>query len=384
MKQVLVLALLVTSITGFSQSGNKLWQVSGSVKGIKDTIEKVFIVYRKDDDRVVDSAKVASAKFSFKGSSGEPVKAMVYVQYASANPASKQINYDRDAVSIFIVPGAETVINCTKDKFAEADIKGGTLNTELQKIEAGEKKYDAKINPLYDAYSAARRDKNKTLADSLEKQIDALDSSKTEDVYGAYIKTHPASPIAVFVLQDYAGYQIDADKIEPLYNKLPKEQKAYTTGKSLKDKISIAKLTGIGKTAPDFSQADTLGNQVRLSSLRGKYILLDFWASWCGPCRRENPNVVAAFNRFKDKGFSILSVSLDQPGAKDKWLRAIHDDKLTWTHVSDLKFWDNEVAKQYGIQAIPQNLLIDPTGKIVAKDLRGDDLLNKLAGIFAN
>jgi len=93
---------------------------------------------------------------------------------------------------------------------------------------------------------------------------------------------------------------------------------------------------------------------------------------------------VAAFNRFKDKGFSVLSVSLDQPGAKDKWLKAIHDDKLTWTHVSDLKFWDNAVAKQYGIQAIPQNLLIDPTGKIVAKDLRGDDLVNKLSGIFSN
>ncbi len=384
MKKILVLALLATSAAVFGQAVSKPWLVSGSVKGIKDTIEKVFIVYMHDDARVIDSVRVKNGTFSFRGSFGEPVKAMVYVKYASANPASKQINYDRDAVSIFIQPSAETIIACVKNNFAEAEIKGGALNTELQKIEEGEKKYDAKITPLYDAYSAARRDKQKGLADSLEKQIDALDSAKTEDVYGTYIKTNPASPIAVFVLQDYAGYQIDADKIEPLYNKLPKEQKAYAAGKSLQSKIDIAKLTGIGKTAPDFSQADTLGNQVSLTSLRGKYILLDFWASWCGPCRRENPNVVAAFNKFKDKGFSILSVSLDQPGAKDKWLKAIHDDRLTWTHVSDLKFWDNAVAKQYGIQSIPQNLLIDPTGKIVAKDLRGDDLVNKLSGIFAN
>jgi peroxiredoxin len=119
-----------------------------------------------------------------------------------------------------------------------------------------------------------------------------------------------------------------------------------------------------------------------LSSFRGKYLLIDFWASWCGPCRQENPTVVKAFNQFNQKGFTILGVSLDQPGAKSKWMDAIHKDGLTWTQVSDLKFWDNAAAKLYGVRGIPQNYLLDPTGKIIAKNLRGEALMKKLAEIF--
>ena len=123
----------------------------------------------------------------------------------------------------------------------------------------------------------------------------------------------------------------------------------------------------------NFTQNDIRGIPVKLSSFRGKYLFVDFWASWCGPCRRETPNVVLAFQQFKDKGF-LLGISIDQPEAKDKWMKAIHDDNLTWSHLSDLKYWQKEVAKLYGIQAIPQNFLLDPTGKIIAKNLNGEML----------
>ena len=136
----------------------------------------------------------------------------------------------------------------------------------------------------------------------------------------------------------------------------------------------------IGKVAPEFSLPDTAGVSVSLSDFRGKYVLLDFWASWCPPCRRENPNVVKAFNEYKDKNFTIVGISLDQD--KSKWMKAIADDNLAWTHLSDLKYWDSEIPALYGVRGIPANVLLDPDGVIVAKNITGEDLHKKLKEVI--
>jgi peroxiredoxin len=137
----------------------------------------------------------------------------------------------------------------------------------------------------------------------------------------------------------------------------------------------------VGQPAPEFTLNDPDGNPIAISSFRGKYLLIDFWASWCGPCRRENPNVVTVYNDFNDKGFEIIGVSLDRD--REKWLGAIESDHLTWPHVSDLQYWDSAAGKLYGINSIPANVLVDRGGIIVARNLHGDDLRKKLQELYA-
>jgi peroxiredoxin len=194
-----------------------------------------------------------------------------------------------------------------------------------------------------------------------------------------FIKKHPEYIVSVDALKDAVGYL--PDDIRPydkLFNGLNKEVRKSKEGIALKKTIDGFMAVRIGVEAPLFQQADTSGKMISLKDLRGKYVLIDFWASWCGPCREENPNVVKAYEQFKDKNFTVLGVSLDKAEKRDAWLKAIKDDGLVWHHVSDLKFWNNEVAKLYSVRSVPQNFLIDPKGKIVGANLRGEALQQKL------
>lgn len=196
-----------------------------------------------------------------------------------------------------------------------------------------------------------------------------------------FIKSHPKSAVSGYIIaNDLNNPSIPLTELIEALTYIDKsiENTAYI--KTANKRVNDAKGTMVGYTATTFSQSNTEGKTVNLTDFRGKYVLIDFWASWCKPCRMENPNVVAAYNRFKDKGFTVLGVSMDSN--KDAWVTAIKQDNLTWTHVSDLKGWGNEVGKLYGVTGIPQNYLLDKEGKIVAKDLRGPALDEKLAEII--
>jgi peroxiredoxin len=213
----------------------------------------------------------------------------------------------------------------------------------------------------------------------LSREIQHPDDSARAAMVEQYAAAHPASYVAVEEVLEYFSYNPNADTLQHIYDGLAPEIQSSYMGKELKQILDAALITGIGRTAPEFTQADTKGKPVALSSYKGQYVLIDFWASWCGPCRLENPNVVKIYRKFRSKGFTVLGVSLDDK--KDKWLAAIRQDDLPWTQVSDLKGWKNEAAVEYGVEGIPMNFLLDKDGKIVAKGLRGAELQKQLTAL---
>jgi peroxiredoxin len=214
-----------------------------------------------------------------------------------------------------------------------------------------------------------------------EQQFAALEAERRH-IMTQFVRANPGSQISLRALAHVAGFGRDLDPaaMGPLFEGLAPAVRQSPDGQAFAARLAEARRLGVGQLAPDFTQNDPSGRSVSLRDFRGQYVLLDFWASWCKPCRAENPALVAAYQQFKSRHFTVLSVSLDQD--KDKWEKAIAADGLNWTHVSDLKLEQNEVARRYGIEGVPQNLLIGPDGRILALNLHGAALRQKLAAVL--
>lgn len=374
--------LKITLISLFTGPALLFAQESFQIKGTAPAAKEgcvVYLDYSSNGESHSDSTIVKDGTFQFEGSVSEPNYSRMIFDHEGQGKYMIQNIGDR----LYFYVGNENYHIAVTDSLHNAAITGSPLHVE----------YAAFLDEIGGDFIAIMDEASKTAASidqddpqynekmtALREKYDTILENRRQKEL-EFAKNNPNSIFSAEALRDVANTH-PLSEIEPVLANLSKEVRNLSTARELTARIAAEKTIQIGNVAPDFTQPDVGGNPVSLSDYRGRYVLVDFWASWCAPCRAENPNLVKAYEAYKDKGLEVLGVSLDSKSGRDAWLKAIEKDGLPWVHVSDLKGWSNAVAIQYGVRGVPQNYLIDPDGKIVASNLRAEKLHKVLAEVF--
>lgn len=374
-KTIMLMAACCLPLSLLAQKG---FTIQGKI-GTLDAPAKAYLNYRDDGKKVLDSVVLHKGTFKFTGKLSSPVAAEILVRH---DTAARTGYTGEDYLNLYIENANITII--TKDSIWRAEVKGSSSNDEDKELRALQRPYKKSADSLVAVYNSLTPEKRKD--SSFTKPagiIMAATQAGYDSVNRAFIAKHPDSYISLFTFsQVELAYNFNPDTAAARFAHFPAHLKASVPGKKIAAIIETGKRTNVGVMATDIQQNDTTGKPVKLSDFRGKYVLLDFWASWCKPCRAENPVMLEAYNKYKDSNFTILSVSLDDKDGRRAWLHAVQQDGLPWTQISDLKGFNSDAAVLYGITAIPANFLIDPNGKIIGRNLRGSDLDKKLNQLF--
>lgn len=363
MKRFIPAVLAVLFIAGCSgkKGDGTNFKITGNISGGYEG--KAYLLKRESGEWVkLDSAGTKDGNFTFRG----------YVEYPEAWYISDEEG--KNYASLFVEPG-EIVFNTDMEDFnANSLVSGSSSQEEYNAFREKSGKYDEQLEEAWENYKAANESGDEETAGKWDAEYERIDGELKQFILN-YARENNSSVVSAYIVLRNA-YRYDENELEPVVEAFSPSISGSAYVEKLKERVETLKRVAVGQPAVDFTMDDAEGNPVTLSSLYGGYLLVDFWASWCGPCRRENPNIVEIYNEYHNRGFDVLGVSFDR--SKDKWLQAIADDRLTWHHVSDLAYWNNAAGKLYAINSIPSNVLLNPEGVIIAKNLTGEDLRKKI------
>jgi len=372
MKHIFILLLTVLTLISCN-SNSDTYTIEGNAIGFEDGT-KVFvnIITNNNQPKVIDTLIVNSG--AFKG---------VYPKSELLSINLLQVENTKATV-LYFPENSNLKATLYKDSIQSSFIVGSQQNDSYKKFMNQLRKFNKIKSEKSELFKQARREQDGIAAKELQNGIQ--DISVAENNYKIqFVSDNPNSLFSVLLLTELVSKkEISSADATTIINKYSPKIAATSSSKSLKTMIQAMKKADVGGLAPDFSAPTPDGVQLALNDVLGKYTIIDFWASWCKPCRRENPNVVKVYKEYHDKGLNIISVSLDKAGQKERWIKAIETDKMNWEHVSNLKGWNEPIAKMYNVRSIPATFLLDENGTIIAKNLRGAALGAKIASLLGN